>query len=205
MAKRKKKPPKIVEYDLERLDDVIKGDPKKVILGCDPGSRNFGIALVGLVGKKPRVFANAVMMRPVNTLTTINQSSRIFLEELDQWVLQGIDGIVAERFQTRGGASMGPLIECVSAMIGSMLSYEKPVKAIIASQWKTAFKRRFGQDLKDLYDSVQVQPHQLDASLIGIYGLEQGLGLKLDWDYREVFKQVEKTSLIGLRKLKEQK
>lgn len=202
MAK-KKKPRKFIPYDFDDLDGSVKGNPKKIILGCDPGSRNYGIALVGLEGNKPKVYANAVMMQPVNTLLTFNATLSAYEAEIERWIAQGVDGIVAERFQTRGNG--GPLIEQVSVMIGTLRQYKKPIKAIVASQWKNEFKRRFDRDLKELYDDVAVQPHQLDAALIGIYGLEQGLGVKLDWDYKQVFKQVEKTSLIGLRKRKEPK
>lgn len=201
MAK-KRKPRKIIEYKPELIKQLVTDNPSKLVLGCDPGSKNYGIALVGLVKDKPKVYANAVMMRPIETLITYNESVSAYKEELEHWLAPGVNGIIAERFQTRGNG--GPLIELVSVMIGVMDRYDKPIKAIVASQWKNDFKRRFGLDLKDLYDDVMVQPHQLDASLIGIYGLEQGLGIKFDWDYTKVFRQVEKTSLIGTRKTRKE-
>lgn len=198
MAK-KKKPRKIVEYELP--SDLIRDNPDKIILGCDPGSRNFGIALVGVKRGKPKIYANAVMSRPLNSLLNFNEQRETYKAEIKEWLGAGdVNAIVAERFQTRGNG--GPLIELVSFMLGILDRYDLPMKMIVASQWKNEFKRRFDEDLKDLYDEVLVQPHQLDAALIGIYGLEQGLQTKFDYDYEQIFKQVEKTSLIGLRKVR---
>lgn len=195
--KKKRKPPKIKHYEVPEL--TITPD-MKLVLGCDPGTRNFGIALVGVSKGKPLVLANSMLMSPMDNMMTYNESREKFLVEFDRWVEVGAKAIIAERFQTRG--LLGPLVETVSAMIGALGEYRLPVKAIIASQWKTAFKRRFGTDLKELYDQVNVQPHQLDAALIGIYGLEMATSQQLTWTPEQVFRQVEKTSLIGLRRTK---
>ena len=74
------------------------------------------------------------------------------------------------------------------------------MKLTIASSWKNAFNRRWSCDLSELYAGVNVQPHQIDATLIGIYGLEQGLGVVIDYDVNDIFNQVVATSLIGTRK-----
>jgi hypothetical protein len=80
-----------------------------------------------------------------------------------------------------------------------------PLKLTIASAWKNKVQKRFEVDLKEIYPTTGVQPHQLDAALIGIYGLEQGLGRDLDYDLRDVIAQVEATSLLLLKKKKEPK
>ena len=115
------------------------------------------------------------------------------------------DGIIAERFQTRGNG--GPLIEQVSSMLGLIRGrYPKiPIKLTVASAWKNKLNRRFECDLKEIYPTVAVQPHQLDATLIGVYGLESGLDTNIDYDLEDIISQVENTSLIGLRKMKEPK
>jgi hypothetical protein len=196
MAKKKRKERKIIEY---KLPAKLKGRPTKLILGCDPGSANFGISLVGIERNRPRVYANSVLMHPVNDLINFNRVSQEFLIELDGWMAFEVNGVIAERFQTRGNG--GPLIEQVSAMLGLMTAaYAVPIKLTIASAWKNAFNRRFGVDLKEIYPTIEVQPHQLDAALIGIYGLEQGLDLELDYTPDEIIEQVERTSLIPLRK-----
>jgi hypothetical protein len=194
MAKRKTKPRKLVDY-IPHLPAKLTPAPEKLILGLDPGSRNHGIALVGLVKGKPVVYANSVMNHPVSTLIEFNSASKAYLEELDEWMAYSPDGVVAERFQTRGNG--GPLIEMVSVMLGLVHQYGAPVKLTIASAWKNAIRRKFGLDLReDVYPYSTVEPHQIDAALIGIYGIEQGTGVDLDYDFDTILKQIEKTSLI---------
>ena len=194
---RKKKPKKITRYTMPNL--VIKAD--KLVLSADPGSRNFGIALVGLENNQVKVYANSVMMQPVDDLVAFTDTSTKFMAEIRQWMAFSPDGVVAERFQTRGGASMGPLIEMVSAMLGLIRGrYPKiPIKLTIASAWKNRVQRRFGVDLREVYTEIAVQPHQLDAALIGVFGLEEGLGVTLDYDLADFIEQVEATSLIGTK------
>ena len=74
-----------------------------------------------------------------------------------------------------------------------------PFKLTIASSWKNKVQKRFDVDLKEVYTETLVQPHQLDAALIGIYGLEQGLKRDLDYSLEDIISQAEATSLIGLR------
>lgn len=143
---RKTKPKKITEYELPRLN--IKAE--KLVLAADPGSRNFGIALVGLERDKVKVYANSVLMRPVDNLVAFTDTSTLFLKEIQQWMAFGPDGVVAERFQTRGNG--GPLIEMVSSMLGLIRGrYPKtPIKLTIASAWKNRVQRRFGVDLREV-------------------------------------------------------
>lgn len=199
MGRRKKKtaPKPNKEYTLPQKLGIR---PDKLILSMDPGSRNFGIALVGLRKGKPRVYANTVLTNPVNDLVAFSRTRQAFLQEIERWVSFEPNGVVAERFQTRGIG--GPLIEQVSAMLGLIGGAypDLPIKLTIASVWKNSMQRRFNVDLRELYKEIGVQPHQLDAALIGVYGLEQGLGLTLDFDLDDFIGQVERTSLIGLRR-----
>lgn len=194
MAK-KRKPRKINEYEVPDLK-IHEG---KLILGADPGSKNFGIALVGLVKGRVKIYANSVLMYPIDDLKIFNQKSSEFLDEIDMWLKFNPDGIVAERFQTRGNG--GPLIEQVSSMLGLLKGayFDTPIKLTIASAWKNRVQRRFGIDLKELYPEIGVQPHQLDAALIGVFGLEEGTGTTIDYTIENIVSQVEATSLIGLR------
>jgi hypothetical protein len=194
MAK-KHKPRKINEYEMPKL----KISSGKLILGADPGSKNFGIALVGLVGGRVKIYANSVLMYPIDDLKIFNQKSLAFLEEMDKWMEFSPSGIVAERFQTRGNG--GPLIEQVSSMLGLLKGayFDTPIKLTIASAWKNRVQRRFDVDLKEIYPQIWVQPHQLDAALIGVFGLEEGTGTTINYTVDDIVKQVEATSLIGLR------
>jgi len=196
MAKKARKPNK--PYQLGDLPAVIDADT--LVLGCDPGSTNFGISLVGVSRGQVKVYANSVLMHPVNDLVNFVTSSDKFLLEISYWMRCKPSGITGERFQTRGNG--GPLIEQVSAMLGLLRGrYPKvPIKLTIASAWKNRFNRRHSCDLKEIYPTVGVQPHQLDATLIGVFGLETGLELTLDYNLEDLYTQVERTSLIGLRK-----
>lgn len=198
----KKKPRKIVPYDYEKLAQAVakSASASKLLVASDPGSKNYGIALVGVKGKAVKVYANAMMMRPVNDLVNFNSISQEFVEELDRWVAAKPQGFVAERFQIRG-VSMGPLIEQVSAMLGLIKGrYQLPVKLTIASAWKNRVQRRFDIDLKEVYETTRALPHQLDATLIGIFGLEEGLGQQLPYTIEDIVRQVEATSLTPLKK-----
>jgi hypothetical protein len=194
----KKKTQKPNEY--YSLPEAIKCTADKLVLGMDPGSRNFGISLVGTKNGKVKVYANSVLMRPVNNLVDFIMSTDAFSEELASWLaLHEPDGIVAERFQTRGNG--GPLIEMVSSMVGVVRgTYPHiPMKLTIASAWKNRFNRRWGVDLKEIYPTTKVQPHQLDATLIAIFGLESGMDVELDYTIPNIISQVEATSLVSLK------
>ena len=200
MAKKKKAPKPNTPYRMPKDLQERAARADKLILGMDPGSRNFGIALVGLEGKKVKVYANSVLMKPVNDLVSFAKAKKNFMIEIEAWMKYCPSGVVAERFQTRGNG--GPLIEQVSAMLGLVGGQwaHVPMKLIIASSWKMSMQRRFDLDLKEVYPWVGVQPHQLDASLIGVYGLEKGLGIDINFDFDAFCSQVESTSLIGLRR-----
>lgn len=212
MAKTKKRKPN-TPY---RLPKTLGSKPDKLVLAMDPGSRNFGIALVGLEGKKVKCYANSVLMRPVNDLVRFGDAVRPFLGEINGWMGFEPNGLIAERFQTRGNG--GPLIEQVSCMLGLIAGYwpRTPIKLTIASAWKNSMHRRFADqfrgtdycnekgefDLRAVYKQIAVQPHQLDAALIGVYGLEQGLGIDIEFNFDAFVSQVERTSLIPIRKRK---
>lgn len=200
MARRKKKERKPnAEYELikaKRNHDVR-------ILSFDPGTRNMGIACVGVNGDKVDVIANSILTNPITSFVgNFMHQRRIFLEEVQRWVnLYKPKAFIAERFQTRGNG--GPLIELVSTMnaIIGMIDPNLPVKYIVASQWKNAFNRRFGDgSLDDLYLNCLTAPHQLDATLIGCYGLEMGLQRQLNYKPSRIVEMVETTSLLELNK-----
>ena len=201
MKKKKNYKPKQIYVLPGSPSDGVIFKVEKSVLGLDPGSRNFGISLVGLSNEnKPVVFANSVLMNPVNDLVNFGKGSEKFLDEIKSWIsMHTPSGIVGERFQTRG--NMGPLIEQVSVMLGLIRGrYSKiPLKLTVASAWKNKIRRRFGVDLKEVYPEIAVQPHQLDATLIAIFGLESGLNKDLDYDLEDIVEQCESTSLIDLK------
>jgi hypothetical protein len=201
-ARKKKKVVKLPpEYSLPKTPRL----PKLRILAMDPGSKNFGIACVGVENGRPVILANAQLRFPVNDLVNFPERRELFLSELKPWFdTFKPQAMIAERFQTRGNG--GPLIEYVAVMLGLLAgTYPKiKTKFITASTWKNAFKRRFF-DLRLLYPDLLVQPHPFDAAMIGVYGLEFGLKRQLKYDPFKIVKSVEASSLVPLKVKRETK
>ncbi len=199
MPKRKKRQPKPnAEYLIPQV--TLKKSTVR-LLALDPGSRNMGISCVAVNTEgRVKVIANSIVTNPVNDLTQFGPRRDAFLSEIDRWIDQfQPNGIIAERFQTRGIG--GPLIEQVSVMLGLLSGryHTLPVKLITAATWKNAFHRRFEHaTLDELYRESLTTPHQLDSCFIGLYGLEAGLGRELDYEPFDIMKQAVDTSLVRL-------
>jgi hypothetical protein len=184
------------EYVLPTSSKLKDSTPR--ILSCDPGSRNFGIAVVATDGSQVKVAANSILTNPIHDLTKFESQKQVFLREVGGWIdLYKPNALVVERFQTRGLG--GPLIEMVSSMNALMSGYfNLKTLLITASTWKNYMQRRFEFDLNELYKEFAIPPHQIDASLIGVYGLEVGLRKELQFEPSEIAVQVEDTSLLPL-------
>lgn len=172
------------------------------ILSLDPGTRNFGAAVVGVIDGRIDVVANSILMNPMLTLVdNYRTQQNIFIEELEEWFsLYKPDAIIAERFMTRGFG--GPLIELVSTMNGiiTMIRRDIPVKVIAASTWKNQWHRRFDTPLDYMYKVCRTAPHPLDATLIGCYGLEVALQSELKYGPKSIVRMVEATSRLPLKR-----
>lgn len=153
---------------------------------------------------KARILVNGLCPCPLHNLKdhAIRQRQRTkYLEWVGKLIRKyKIDGIYAERYMSRGMG--GPTIESVNMMLGLLQSFQLPDRYIPAAVWKNAVRRQ-GVDLKLEYKICRSAPHQLDASLIGLYGLHQAFCIK---DFgsmgRRAFvaytNQVEKTSKAKL-------
>lgn len=159
---------------------------KKIqLLACDPGTANFGYAIVeaviedGLCPSQFKVLQYGKLNCTVRQLTGgMSSNIGMYIATIKFLMAKypNLNGAILERFQTRGIG--GPTIELVSLMIGivSTLFHENelPVKAIIASQWKQSCNRS-DIVLDDMYgkykDQVKATPHEVDAAMIGLYGL----------------------------------
>lgn len=180
------------------LDPNLK-TKRKCILAFDPGSVNMGISLVKTYKGKAKVVANATMMHPIHDIPLFMTQQREFVNEVKQWIDQfHPSAIVAERFQSRG--LRGATVECVSMMLGILSTFGLPVLFITAATWKNQYQRRFGVNLREVYKEIDTTPHQLDASLIGCFGLEAGLKTKLDLDLNRIIKNVKNTALNGVKR-----
>ena len=174
------------------------------ILSVDPGTRNFGIACVGVRGNKVDIIANAVLTNPMyNIADNFPMQKKLFLDEIGMWLaMYKPDAIIGERFMTRGLG--GPLIEIVSMMNGmlSMLIPDAPFKVISASTWKNKWNRRFKTQLDQMYKRVRTTPHQLDAGLIGCYGFEVALQRQLSYSPKTIRLMIESSSRLPLKRSK---
>jgi hypothetical protein len=196
MPKRKRGARPNAEYTLPPC--VLQPDTIRV-LTLDPGSRNAGIACVATKKQRVKVVANSIITNPINDLTQFGPLRDTYVAEIDRWITTfKPNGIIAERFQTRGIG--GPLIEQVSIMLGIIAGRYPhiPIKLITAATWKNDFHRNHDCTLDDLYRLTLTTPHQLDACFIGIYGLEVGTGQTMHYDPRDIVSQAEDTSLVRL-------
>lgn len=166
-------------------------------LSLDPGSTSMGIAVAGMNEGKIVIPANAVMHNPIKGLTKdLINKKHLFLSEIEMWVqTYKVETIVVERFQSRG--LMGNTGEEVSMMIGILLhQYDYlNLELIIASTWKTRWKRNFKLDLKDLYKICSATPHQVDAVLMGLFYYEKYLGYYPNYDPEHLMRVVGKANL----------
>lgn len=199
MAKKKKVRKPNAEYELPRDFKMY----KHRILSFDPGTRNMGIACVGVDSEdRLRPIANAVLSHPIESLVdNYLEHRKAFTDELERWLkLFKPDLLIAERFQTRGNG--GPLIELVSTMNGviGMLRPKTQFKFVTAATWKNKFNRRFPVQLDELYANCLTTPHALDATLIGCYGLELALQRNLRYGPDMIMRRAEMASCLPLRK-----
>jgi Holliday junction resolvasome RuvABC endonuclease subunit len=155
------------------------------LLACDPGTANFGYAIVEAYIEEGKCPSNFKVLQYGKINCTVRQLTGGMSDNIGMYIATvkflmskypELNGAIMERFQTRGIG--GPTIELVSLMIGvlSTFFYEEnlPVKAIIASQWKQSCNRS-EIVLDDMYakykDTVKATPHEIDAVMIGLYGL----------------------------------
>jgi hypothetical protein len=198
MAK-KKRERKIQPYTLPEKSGLKKDTVR--VLAFDPGIANFGISVVAARGNKIRVMANAKLMYPMDSMTEFQVQKLRFLEEVGKWVeLYKPHALIAERFMLRGagtGQAMGELIPSMIALTSAYFNLN--TLTIPAAQWKNPIQKRFTFDLKETYKEIGVEAHQLDASLIGIYGIERGMGKQFRFKLEDVMAQVEDTTLFPLK------
>lgn len=144
-----------------------------MLAAFDPGSKNFGVAVVDPATLK--ILAHWLNPYTVQTLGEDKRPQiagyKKFLRDMKR--KHNCTHLIAERFQARGSLS-GISIEVVSFMLGlAESSFPNSTRFVIASQWKTAYNRS-GLDLRALYKELwqkpyRITPHQIDASLIGMW------------------------------------
>lgn len=178
-----------------------------VILAHDPGSVNYGYALVAgrVQGKRLKVrilesgkLTNTITQMKKRRLRTRQREA--YVKEIEVLVKKyKPDWMIAERYMTRG--IRGLLVECVNSMLGS-LEARVPIPCVLvpAVTWKQEWNRT-GLDLKALYKVVRTTPHQLDAVMMGIFAMLKILELpRQKFKIKQVIRQLEATSKVELKR-----
>lgn len=176
----------------------MKKDNTVTILGLDPGSKNFGVAVIKAWLSKPLTLEqqkpknNKIQLKVLkfevkhlrklaNRYTELKSPMIIRKEtigyktEIEGLISEyGVDFMIAERYQSRGMG--GVTIELVNQMIGTLRSIgtdtNTPLKVMPASQWKVPLGHQ-GVVLDDVYAKAKtmfVSDHEVDAAYIGLYG-----------------------------------
>lgn len=145
-----------------------------IILGLDPGTRNFGWAVTRFTDKGFEPLYAGKIVNPVVTMDDTVTQTRTFLTEIEGIIAKyKPDYIVAERFLNRGRFN-GATGEYVSFMLGVIALYVlkgKRVKGfhiVHSGTWKTAYNRlsKVKGVLDKTYAYALCEPHELDAYLL---------------------------------------
>lgn len=168
------------------------------ICGNDPGSKNYGLAVIEvslsnpltLEQRKPKVnkvplsvlsFKVLHLRKVQSTYTGLISPKEIeiqtvnYINEIASVLKEyKVDFMVAERYMSRrmGGST----IELVNMMIGTLrgvaLSRRSPLKVIPAAQWKVPLKNK-EFNLESVYKKakmLKISDHEVDAIFIALYG-----------------------------------
>jgi hypothetical protein len=173
------------------------------LLACDPGTRSFGLSILQFTyHPNARILKNKLTFKVLenmlvqDTMKSAKQGDfNKGLVQFDAFMTEKIrkyqpDAVCGERFMNRGSLS-GTASELIGYMIGTLhkiarIEGLKGFRMIGASMWKNAIKRQ-GIILEDWYSTLvdksvkpreRLTPHQIDATLIGIYCAHQLVQLK---------------------------
>ena len=173
-----------------------------IVLGMDGGTKNFGYGLVKVTcvrGKlKCEVLECGVAPVTVNDMKIAGIQRKQFMKWIAQIVKKhNVTHMIAERFMTRGGASMGVTIECISYMYGCIDQKYDCLELIPAAVWKNQVNKV--TDLKAWYDDSAYlgENHELDAILQATYLGHKLFNLKPTYEcinVAKINKEIEKMS-----------
>lgn len=152
------------------------------VLGCDPGSKNFGL----FVGKVNDDISKIQILESRMITTCLTEMKGNILPDVEAFaedyesILQKYkpDVITLERFQTRG--FRGKTIELIGTMLGVMMmknvelarDKEVDVRLLTAATWKNRVNKV--SKLKAVYKTMKkrkVVDHRIDAALMSVYNL----------------------------------
>lgn len=185
----------------------------QIIIGLDPGTKNYAYSIIKVTpwitskGSTLKItpLKTGLLSNTVTSLQDIQKALSAHLMEVGMLFSDPTyicDGIVVEQYQSRG--SRNKLLELVNLMLGGMITrYDYiPLSIFSASTWKRAIKKVF--DLDGEYKRITCTPHEMDATLIGIYGAFKIHKLKPYNGYSQAYlskvvRKIEKVSTTELR------
>lgn len=168
-----------------------------IVLSADPGTKNFAFAVTQHCNKnnkvKSRIIATGMLVDAMITDLKGDVAAKVLRFEKAMKTLRDTynpNYVYFERFQSRG--LKGTTIECINIMLGIMIRvfHKQNPKLLLASTWKNRIGKKV--DLKSSYKDFGLTrkhspktAHELDATLIGFYGMCREYGLQ-DFQYFHV-------------------
>lgn len=141
------------------------------LLALDPGSVNFGYAILRFARKQIHVERCGMLTKLVKALNgedVVHPALTAHQKQLKTLVDSvGCFHIAAERYTTR---VRGTTCEAVNQELG-VAGLLLPITLYMSAQWKNHYNKQF--DIKAYYKECKVPPHVVDATLIGCYYLQR--------------------------------
>ena len=148
-----------------------------IILGADPGSKNFAVSIIELSNKKLSVLGTKMLEHTLHKYddSMPDQFSAFIREVADIRNEFKPDYAIMERYQTRGnGGNTIEFVSMMNALLFRTIRNSNPV-LVTASTWKNACTRA-GIDLKGLYSEYKMTSvhypkaiHEFDASMMAVF------------------------------------
>lgn len=145
------------------------------IIAFDPGVKNFAYSI--LTTEQPTILSGH-LNNPIFSIkeADVKNSVALFLWEIGELLnrvnYKESDGLVIERYQSRGGYKNSQ-IELVNVMLGALLAHYDALP-ILPTTWKSYMKRVYGtNDMLYLLQNSQLSPHMADATGMAIYYAEK--------------------------------
>lgn len=148
------------------------------VLAFDPGSKNMGYSILSInkAKQKYKVIESGMVINTVQDLKgKWILDIQKYVKEIKKLVKKHKPThFIAERYILRRVVTGGTTTEGISMMLGitGFILQKLECKLITAAIWKNAFARAFDKEhLKAVYkeNKHDITPHQIDASLIGLY------------------------------------
>ena len=155
----------------------------RILLSIDPGKVNMGYSITEYKNNTVCILKVGMIQNTIQDLKGYNIKPVVlaFNKEICALIRKfKVTEVTMERFVSRG--LLGSLSEFICIMQG-ILAINTRIKVfnlVMAATWKNAFNKNY--NLKDFYKEAkakQIEPHEIDAVLIGLYFLNKDLFFRL--------------------------